>query len=206
MFSQTCLHGYDDYYNRLPLSLQHPNTAFTVNNLLPSTSYEALVCLPRFNISTDIPPADKEPFIPQCGFCVVCFKTLDLNFEFLPLSASVVNETYVNLTCPVEANVPFSVVWSVEIGVDPNTGTELRVELVDGGGIDGEQISITDDLVVLEDGTDFVITSVLIAPDAVLDMNVECIANSSFGSSESRRFSRGKDCIIFRYIFWLFNS
>ena len=143
-----------------------------------------MVCLPRFNISTDLAPPPLEPFLPECGFCLACFQTLALNFEFLGEIVSRVNDTHLNFTCEVEVNVDFSVIWTIEI-IDPETDDVERLDLSDRDPVEGGVVSIQADLVVLEDGTDFVITSVLIAPEMLIDMNVQCTAESPFGS-ESR--------------------
>ena len=167
---------------------QHPSTGIELRDLLPATSYEAFVCLPRFNISTDIPTDNRPPLIPECGFCLVCFETLPLNYEFLTISSSRLNETYVNVTCEVEANVDFYVLWTiVMIPVDAAVDEEEIVDLTDGDLVSGRQIAIQSSSTIVDGGTDFVIASVLIAPEDVLEMDLQCIAESSLGS-DSRTF------------------
>lgn len=162
---------------------QHPATGRELINLLPATSYEAFVCIPRFNFSTDIPPDNRPPLIPECGVCFVCFETLPLNFEFLTVGTSRVNETYVNVTCEVEVNVDFSIIWTIVISpADATVDEEMVVDLIDGDFISGGRIAIQSNSAILDGGTDFVIASVLIAPEVVLEMDLECIAESSIGS------------------------
>ena len=166
---------------------QHPVVGFNLENLRPGTRYEALACLPRFNISTDLAPDNSAPLIPECGFCFVCFQTLDLVFEFLTLDSVRVNETYFNVTCNVEANVEFFVIWTIveSLGM---TSEPMRRELTDRDLVGGERISIQFNSMILEDGTDFIINTVLTAPEAVFDMGLQCTTESDFGS-ESRNFT-----------------
>lgn len=138
-------------------------------NLLPGTTYQALVCLPRFNISTDLPPPPREPVIPECGFCRLCFQTLDVNFEYLTTEAVRLNETHVNYTCEIEVNVEFSIVWFSN-----------NQSLADGDLIDEEPLSIRSEMVLLDGGTDYVVNSMLIAPDALTDTYVRCEAVTAF--------------------------
>ena len=140
-------------------------------NLQPATIYQAVVCLPRVNISNDLPPPPMEPTIPGCGVCRVCFETLPVNYEFLVTEAMLVNQTHTNYTCEVEVNVDFSLVWS-------SNGRTL----VDGDLIDGVPVSIQSAKELLDGGTDYVIRSWLIGPDALTDMFVTCEAVTAFGS------------------------
>ena len=174
----------------IPISLcsQHPSTSFELRNLLPATSYEAFVCLPRFNISSDIPPdINRPPLIPECGFCFICFQTLELNYEFLTVGSSRVNETHVNAICEVEANVDFSILWTIVMS-PAGAAEDQVVDLIDGDFVSGGRISIQSNSMILEDGTDLVITSVLTAPEDVLEMELQCIVESSF-EFKSRTFA-----------------
>ena len=135
-----------------------------------------MICIPRFNISTDLPPPDSDPFIPQCGFCRSCFTTDEPFFEFERTTVTRVNETYVNLTCEVDSNIPrFSINWSISESEEDDTD-----ELVDGGLIDEKPISIRE---IMQ--RDLTMISVLTAPDIVLEQDIRCTVVSSTESQSS---------------------
>ena len=154
-------------------------------NLTPGTRYEALVCLPRFNISTAaLPPESNTTFISECGFCSVCFRTDDLVFEFMLTECSRVNESHVNLTCQIESNLDFFIEWSVGI-IDPETDEPRRMKLVDGELFYMEPVSIYENSIEIEGGMEIIVTSELIVSDSIFQMDVECTARSVFGAESS---------------------
>ena len=66
------------------------------------------------------------------------------------------NETHVNATCEVEANVDFSVLWIIVMS-PAGAAEDQVVDLIDGDFVSGGRISIQSNSMMLEDGTDFVI-------------------------------------------------
>lgn len=160
------------------LSLQNPVNNFTLNNLVPGSKYDVLVCLPMFRLS-DLPPpqsiSDNNLFVRICGYCVSGFSTDEHFFEFERTEVTQVNETYVNLTCQVESNAQFFIVWS----------TDDQTRLEDGGLFDDEFISIHT-TETMEIDNELIMTSVLIAPDSILEQdNLQCTAESGLGSQSS---------------------
>ena len=157
---------------------------FNLTNLQPGTRYEALVCLPRFNI-TDLPAntTSDSLSLPDCGFCSVCFRTFDVFFEFMLTESSRVSEAQVNLTCQIESNVDFNIEWRVEV-LDEETGEIRRERLNPGELFDMEPIEISQYSVVIEEGSETIVTSELIISNSIFEMpGVECRARSMFGNS-----------------------
>ena len=158
---------------------------FTLSNLTPGRRYEALACLPSFDIAnlTD-GPASTSLSLPECGFCSVCFRTADVFFEFMLTESSRLSEGLVNLTCQIESNVDFNIEWRVAI-FDPETG-DIRRERLDAGELfDMEPIEISQTSIVIEDGNEVIVTSELIISDSIFEMeNVDCRARSSFMNSQ----------------------
>ena len=161
-------------------------SAFNLMNLRPGTRYEALVCLPRFNISTaELPPISNSTSLPECGFCSVCFRTDNVFFEFMLTESSRVNEALVNLTCQIESNVDFNIEWRVEV-VDPETGETRRMRLNRGETFDTEPVEISQNSIEIEEGREIIVTSELIVSDSIFEMEgLECRARSMFGEQSS---------------------
>lgn len=154
-----------------------------LNGLQPGTTYEVMVCRTTFNLSAGFPPAGKDPFIPECGFCARCFTTETPFYVFKSTDVFRLNATYVNLTCGVESNIPrpqFSLNWMI------SDEEGRRRMLVNGGLVDGKVISI-------RVTRDYSLTSTLTAPDSVLEQDVRCTAVSSYKnqSSDSGAFIEG---------------
>lgn len=151
------------------------STNIIVENLRPGSLYEALVC--RTNDTyIDI----EYPYgVPECGLCAVCFQTDPLRITFEETSVSRLNDTYVSLTCRVNANVPVVTEWSV-IGINADTASQ-RISLEDGDLMNGQEISV----VYSDSGMDYTETTVLVAPDIILDRDVRCTAFTAFGSQRS---------------------
>lgn len=154
------------------------STNFIVENLRPGNLYEALVCRTN-DTSIDI---DYPYGVPECGLCVVCFQTDPLRITFEETSVSRLNDTYVSLTCHVTANVPAITEWSViDVGMD--TIAPQRVSLYDGDLVNGQKISVFVDYSDSE--MVYAETTVLVAPDVILDRDVQCVAFTAFGSKRS---------------------
>ena len=154
-------------------------------NLTPGRRYEALACLPGFDIAnlTD-GPASTSLSLPECGFCSVCFRTADVFFEFMLTESSRLSEGLVNLTCQIESNVDFNIDWRVAI-LDPETGDIRRERLEAGELFDMELIEISQTSIVIEEGSEVIVTSELIISDSIFEMeNVDCRARSPFMDSQ----------------------
>ena len=156
------------------------DTSFTLGNLSPETTYEALVCRPNL---LDVYTLD--PFgLPQCGFCVVCFKTGPRRIRFEETSVSQLNDTHVSLTCRVNTNVYGTYIgWSI-------AGEPRRRDLFDGDRFNGQRVSIAENTDIpsgTTTGKDFVMTrlSVLVAPSSILERDVRCSAATLFGTQRS---------------------
>lgn len=154
------------------------STNFSVDGLHPGNLYEALVC--RTNDTyIDI----EYPYgVPECGLCAVCFQTDPLRITFEETSISRLNDTYVSLTCRVTANVPVITEWSA-IDISVNADAPQRVSLDDGNLVDGQEISVFIDY--SDSGMIHRETTVLVAPDIVLEGDVRCAAFTAFGSQRS---------------------
>ena len=94
-----------------------------------------------------------------------------------------VNETYTNLTCQVNSNANFEVVWTFITQVAD--GSSRRRRLNEGDRVDGNRVSVYGTTLQDTNGVDFTVTSTLIAPDIVLEQSVECLAESEFASRRS---------------------
>ena len=92
------------------------------------------------------------------------------------------NNTYVSLMCRVNANVPVVTEWSV-ININVDNGAPQRISLYDGDLVDGQEISVTVDY--SDSGMDHTETTVLVAPDIILEGDVRCAAFTAFGSQRS---------------------
>ena len=155
------------------LITQDRTTSFNQRNLTPGIEYEALVCRPNRFDNTTVDPLGVQP----CGFCFVCFRTDEVRFTFETTSISQLNDTHVSLTCQVNSNVAFDIEWFADIS------NSQRMRLVDRGRFDGMRISIMNNREVsgIQNGRDFTVTSVLVAPNSILGGDLECGANSPFG-------------------------
>ena len=90
------------------------------------------------------------------------------------------SEGLVNLTCQVESNVDFNIEWRVEVE-DPETGAIRRERLRNGDLIDMEPIEINQNVVVIEEGSENIVTSELIVSEIIFEMgDVDCRARSAF--------------------------
>ena len=137
--------------------------------------YEAMVCIPSFNLSSDLPPPGGDPFIPECGYCVTCFMTEEPYFEFEETLVTRINATYVELVCEIESNVnPFMVAWQVS---DEEGGDQTTIG--DGDLIEGKSVGVRTES---RPGS---MTSELTAPDVVLEQDIRCVATSDFASQSS---------------------
>ena len=166
------------------LFLQIRATSFDLDNSVPNTRYELLVCRQTFNFST-VPRPPNDPRIPDCGFCSICFETDEQNFMFETTLVSRIDDTYVNLTCQVKSNANFEIFWTF---VSLESGSSRRRRLGEGDLIDGDRVSIDDTTLQDANGVGVTVTSSLTAPDIVLEQSVECLAESEF---ESRRSMMG---------------
>lgn len=166
------------------LPLQSPEGASLLSGLETGTTYQVMVCTPDFNTS-DLPLTGDNPFIPECGYCIRCFMTEQPYFKFDETYVMRLNSTYVELICEVESNVnEFSITWSVAV----EEGRE-RMVISNGDVIEGKLF-----LVDIASSTPGSVTSTLIAPDIVLDQDVQCMAMSEFASrsSEEGAFFEGR--------------
>ena len=152
-----------------------------LTDLEPESRYTALVCRTSVNISELPSPPDQLPHVPECGFCSVCFETVAQQLTFETTRVDRVNETYVNLTCRVRSNAGFEVFWSA-VPLDDAT---RRRRLDDRDRFDGERVAVSSNSVMM--GMDVVVTSSLVAPEIILEQDVECTAESNFESGSSRR-------------------
>ena len=156
-----------------------------LRRLDPGTMYEVMICRPGFNTSSIRPPPMPNrltPFIADCGYCTACYSTEEIFYDFDTTTVSRIDATHVQLVCDITSNVAgFTSYWSISDPVNENE----RIMLDDGGVIDGLPVSIADER---QGSGGFM--SVLVAPEGVLDRDIQCIANSSFGrqSSESGAF------------------
>ena len=153
---------------------------FALRNLVPGTMYEMMVCRPDFNISA-IPPPNRDgntPFIADCGFCVTRYTTEEVYYDFDQTSVTRINNTYVRLVCEVMSNIPrFFINWSIS---DPEDASEqLLLENNDVIG-DQQRVSIVND----RQGSSGLV-STLIAPEIVLERDVQCTAESDYESESS---------------------
>ena len=164
-------------------SLQTMATNFELDNLLPGTRYTALVCRRNVNVSAVLPPPPEEPLVSECGHCFVCFRTDTQRYTFRRTEMSQVNEELLNLTCEVQSNAPFGIVWRA-LSIDSRN--PQRIRLRDRDRYDGERVSIRSSDMMDRNRMNFVVTSTLIAPDTILEQNVDCLAESAFASQPSR--------------------
>ena len=118
-------------------------------------------------------------YVPECGLCAICFQTDLLHITFEETSVSRLNDTYVSLTCRVNANVPVVTEWSV-IGINADTASQ-RISLADRDLVNGQEISV----IYSDSGLDCTETTVLVAPDIILEGDVRCAAFTVFGSQRS---------------------
>jgi hypothetical protein len=122
-------------------------------------------------------PSGNTPFIPDCGYCTACYATEEDFYDFEMTTVTRVNATHVQLLCDVTSNVPqFFINWSIS---DPEAANG-RMRLDDGDVIDDRPVSVINE----RQGSDGYM-STLIAPEAVLDRDIQCIANSDFGPQPS---------------------
>ena len=156
--------------------MQISTTNFNLNNLLPETRYQALVCRRNVNITTDLPPPPSEPHVPECGHCFACFQTDRQRFTFERTVVSRVDDVFLNLTCQVESNGPFRISWTV-MSLDSNNPRRMRLE--NGDRFDGERVRVENRTMEGRNGMEVVVTSSIIAADEILEQNVECLAESS---------------------------
>ena len=122
-------------------------------------------------------------------------------FKFDETYVMRLNSTYVELICEVESNVnEFSITWSVAV----EEGGE-RMVISNGDVIEGKLF-----LVDIANSTPGSVTSILLAPDIVLDQDVQCMATSEFASrsSEEGAFFEGRIIIIILPLFcnWLYRN
>ena len=158
---------------------------FMLRRLAPGTMYEVMICRPGFDTSNIRPPRMPNrltPFIEDCGSCTACYSTEEIFYDFDTTTVSRVNSTHVRLVCDITSNVAgFAINWSISDPVDENE----RMMLDNGDVIDDLPVFIADER---QGSGGFM--SVLVAPEGVLDRDIQCIANSNFGrqSSESGAF------------------
>lgn len=158
-----------------------------LGGLETASTYEVMACRPTLNVSTDLPSADPFGFIPECGFCIICFQTGDPYFEFETTAVRRINATYLELICEVLSNLAqYSVGWSIEEENDEDGEEDVRTTLVDRALVDGKPVSIS--VLTLSS-----VTSTLIAPDVVLEQDIQCTASADVlsQSSESGAFEEG---------------
>ena len=135
-----------------------------------------MVCIPRFNLSSDLPPPGGDPFFPECGYCVTCFMTEEPFFEFEQTHVTRLNATYLALVCEVESNVDqFMVAWQI---TDEEGGEQTTIR--DRDLIEGNPVRVR--TTSSRTGS---MTSILTAPDIVLEQDIQCMATSEFGSQSS---------------------
>ena len=153
--------------------MQAPENMSLLDGLQPGTTYEVMVCRQTFNLSTDLPPPGRNPFIIECA---PCFATETPFYDFDSTEVTRLNDTYIRLLCEVKSNVPhFTVNWSVR---DEAT----RRGLMNGSLVDEKPVSISD---TSRDGS---VKSSLTAPDDVLMQDVQCTASSDgLGTQSSER-------------------
>ena len=156
--------------------------SFTLYGLNPATAYQAVVCRPFF-LDVDI----VDPIgLWQCGFCAVCFQTDRLVIRFEETSVIRLNDTHVNLTCRVTANVDdIFIEWSA-ISTVPGERPRRRF-LFNGGRYNGQRvlIDLRDETVSLGPRIEFGVASVLVAPSSILEGDIRCDASSQFDSRRS---------------------
>lgn len=158
---------------------------FMLKGLTPGTVYEVMICRPGFNTSDITPPPmpnGNTPFIADCGYCMACYSTEEVYYDFDTTTVSRINATHVRLVCDITSNVGrFFINWSIS---DPVNENEEMV-LDNGDVIDDQSVSIVNE----RQGSGGYM-STLVAPEGVLERDIQCIADSSFGrqSSESGAF------------------
>ena len=161
------------------------DTSLILDALSPETTYQAVTCrLDLLNVLT----ISVDPTLPECGMCVVCFRTDPVRVRFEETSVSRLNATHVSLTCRVNTNVEDTIIeWSATVpGERPQ-----RINLMDGSRFDGQRVSIntpesTDNLGTTSPGIEFGVSSVLVAPNGILEGDVQCSAATlDFGSRRS---------------------
>ena len=159
-------------------NLIQDDTSLILDALSPETTYQAVACRPDLlNVLT----ISVNPTPPECGLCVVCFRTDPVRVRFEETSVSRLNATHVSLTCRVNTNVEDTIIeWSATIpGERPQ-----RINLRDGSRFDGQRVSIntpegTDNLGTTSPGIEFRVSSVLVAPSGILEGDVQCSAAAS---------------------------
>ena len=137
-----------------------------------------MVCRPgSVNLTTDLPPTGAEdPYLAQCGYCITCFKTEEAYFEFESTSVARINASYVALLCEVASNlVSFSINWSIS---EEEGGETMMLE--DGSFVDGNLVSVKVEQLSAT-------TSILTAPNVVLERDVQCTAESTVLSQSSEK-------------------
>lgn len=194
--------------------VQQPTTSFTLTNLQPGRRYEALVCLPRFNLSTA--GLSNTTFLPECGFCSSCFRTEEVSFEFLITDTARLPENgqLVNLTCQVESNVNDTMIeWAAEI-FDVEADRARRRRLNNGEIFDAQPIQVTSQRSERTGGSrEYLVTSELIISDSIFEEAefVECRAISMFRNASSAEGAfqpgtsscRSFDCVtVFRFFYF----
>ena len=146
--------------------------------------YEIMVCRPDFNISS-IPRLNRNgntPYINECGYCTTCYTTEEVFYDFDMTTVTRINDTHVRLVCDVMSNIPhFSINWSISDSVDANE----RLMLDNGDVVDEQPVSIVNEHQGLNG-----FMSTLIAPETILERDIQCMADSDYKtqSSESGAF------------------
>ena len=153
---------------------------FLLRGLVPGTTYEVMVCRPRFN-TQNIPPLTLNGttrFIAQCGYCTTCYTTEEVYYDFDMTTVTRINNTHIQLVCDVMSNIPqFFINWSIS---DPEDASE-RTILYNGYVIDELSVSVID-----EPWGSNRYMSTLIAPETVLERDVLCTAESIYGRQSSK--------------------
>ena len=159
-------------------NLMQDDTSSILGALSPETTYQAVVC--RSNL-LNVLMISLDPTPPECGLCVVCFRTDPVHVGFEETSISLLNATHVSLTCRVNTNVDNTTIeWSAIV---LDLGLQRR-NLRDGSRFDGQRVSIvnterTDNLGTMSPGIEFRVSSVLVAPSSILEGDVQCSAATS---------------------------
>ena len=154
---------------------QSPDNLFLLQGLDPGMMYEVMVCLQCFNLSSILPLTwdGNTRFISECGYCTTCYTTEAVFYEFDMTTVAGINVTHVKLVCDVMSNIPqFIINWSIR---DHIVDASERILLDNGDVIDKQQVSIVNE----RQGSGSY-KSTLVAPDAILRRDIQCVAVSVY--------------------------